>query len=137
MSMTRRQRQVADFLRDEVSEIIQRELKDPRLGFVSITRVEMSPDLRYATVYVSIFGIDEERRDALGALQGAAGFIRHILKPRMRIRHVPELTFRLDRSMEHAEQIARTLNAIRSEPADADADRDESPNTGEGLSGSS
>lgn len=110
---SRRQEQVAEFLRDEVSEIITREMKDPRLGFVSITRVELSPDLRYAKVFISVFGSEEEREATLRALSGAAGFVRYQLKPRMRIRHVPEISFQLDRSMEHAEEVARTLKKIR------------------------
>ncbi len=110
---SRRQEQVAEFLRDEVSEIITREMKDPRLGFVSITRVELSPDLRYAKVFISVFGSEEEREATLRALTGAAGFVRYQLKPRMRIRHIPEISFHLDRSMEHAEEVARTLNKIR------------------------
>lgn len=110
---TRRQAQLAEFLRDEISEIIQRELKDPRLGFVSITRVELSPDLRYARVFVSVLGSDEDRIETMRALEGAAGFIRHLLKPRMHVRHIPEISFREDRSMEHAEQVARTLRELR------------------------
>jgi ribosome-binding factor A len=110
---SRRQAQVAEFLRDEVSEIITREMKDPRLGFVSITRVELSPDLRYAKVFISVFGSEEEREATLRALTGAAGFVRYQLKPRMRIKHVPEISFHMDRSMEHAEEVARTLNKIR------------------------
>ncbi len=122
---SRRQQQVAEFLRDEISEIIHREMKDPRLGFASITRVEMSPDLRYARVYVSVLGPEEEAEETLRALTHAAGFIRHLLKPRMRIRHIPEISFRLDHSMAHAEQVARALNAIREQlhpPAEAAAE---------------
>ena len=130
---SRRQEQVAEFLRDEVSEIITREMKDPRLGFVSITRVELSPDLRYAKVFISVFGSEEEREATLRALTGEAGFVRYQLKPRIRIRHVPEISFQLDRSMEHAEEVARTLKKIRrqfqppagetsSEPLGEDAD---------------
>lgn len=120
---SRRQVQLADFLRDEISEILQREMKDPRLGLASITRVELSPDLRYAKVYVSVLGSEEEREETIAALTGAAGFVRHLLKPRMRVRHIPEIRFRLDRSMEHAEAIQRTLrelNVQRSAEADAD-----------------
>jgi ribosome-binding factor A len=108
-----RQQRVAEFLRDEISEIIRREMRDPRLGFVSITRVEVSPDLRYAKVYVSVYGSQEDQAAGIDALNGAAGFIRRTLKPRMRTRHIPELSFRLDRSMEHAEQVTRTLNLLR------------------------
>lgn len=112
---SRRRVQLADFLRDEISEILQREMKDPRLGLVSVTRVELSPDLRYAKVFVSVLGSEEERQETMKALSGAAGFVRYLLKPRMHVRHVPEVTFRLDRSMEHAEQIQRTLNELRAQ----------------------
>lgn len=112
---SRRQVQLAEFLRDEISEILQREMKDPRLGLVSITRVQMSPDLRYATVFVSVFGSEEERAATMTALTGAAGYVRYLLKPRMHVRHVPEVRFHLDRSMEHAEAIQRTLSELRAE----------------------
>ena len=72
---SRRRVQLADFLRDEISEILQREMKDPRLGLASITRVELSPDLRYAKVFVSVLGSEEEREDTTAALTGAAGFV--------------------------------------------------------------
>jgi ribosome-binding factor A len=128
---TRRQHQVGEFLREEISEMMQRELKDPRLGLASITRVEMSPDLRYARVFVSVLGSEDERRDTIQALSGASGFLRHLLKPRMRIRHVPEIQFVSDRSMEHAEQIARALNTLREEELDRqEQDQGESPAAG-------
>jgi ribosome-binding factor A len=107
--MGRRTRQVGEFLREELSDIIRRDVKDPRIGFMSVTRVEMSPDLRYARVYISVLGTEDERNETLTALRSAAGFIRHHLKPRLRMRQIPELEFRDDRSMEHAEQIARAL----------------------------
>lgn len=124
-----RQQRVAEFLRDEISDIIRREMRDPRLGFVSITRVEVSPDLRYAKVFASVYGSEEEQAATIDALNGATGFIRRLLKPRMRIRHIPELTFRLDRSMEYAEQVTRTLNELReqlhSEPETEQGDSNE------------
>lgn len=111
----RRSVQVADLIRDEVSEIMQREMDDPRLGMVSITRVEMSPDLRYARIFVSVYGPDEERKNALVALNNASGFIRRTLAPRLRMRTIPEVGFRLDESMEHAENIARILRQLEPE----------------------
>lgn len=112
---SRRQNQVAGFIRDEVSDILLHEMKDPRLGFASITEVEMSPDLRYARLYVSVFGPEEEKTATIEALSGASGYIRRLLAPRIHIRHIPELTFQIDRSMEHAEEINRTLNEIKEE----------------------
>ena len=117
--MTRRTRQVGVMLREELDDIIRREVKDPRIGFMSITNVDVPPDLRTARVYISVLGTDQERRDTLDALRSAAGFIRHHLKPRLRMRQIPDLEFRDDRSMEYAEQISATLRELKS----ADAER--------------
>ena len=110
--MSRRTLQVGELLREELTDIIRREVKDPRLGFWSITRVEVPPDLRSARVYVSVLGSDEERAGTLKALSSAAGFIRHHLKPRLRMRQIPDLEFRDDRSMEHADEIGRVLRGL-------------------------
>ncbi len=125
---TRRQQQVSEFLRAEISDIMRNELNDPRLGLVSVTRVEVSPDLRYARAFVSVLGSDEEFQDAVKALNGASGFIRHLLKPRMRTRHIPEISFNADHSMEHAASMARTLNQIHDSakpPVDNELSKDE------------
>lgn len=122
---SRRRQQVADLIRDEVSEILTYEMKDPRLGMVSITRVEMSPDLRYATIFASVYADEDAQQETLRALSGASGYIRRLLAPRMRIRHIPTLTFRLDSSMEHAEQITRTLNEIREQEGAAAPESDD------------
>ncbi|MEX1157456.1 MAG: 30S ribosome-binding factor RbfA [Thermomicrobiales bacterium] len=111
----RRREKVGDLLRDEVSQIIQREMSDPRLGFVSITRVEMSPDMKYARMFVSVMGSDDERASSLVALNNASGFIRRMLAPRLRMRTIPDVSFRLDRSMEHAENVARILRDLEPE----------------------
>ncbi|MGH2535689.1 MAG: 30S ribosome-binding factor RbfA [Thermomicrobiales bacterium] len=110
--MSRRTRQVGEFLREQLSDIIRTEVKDPRIGFFSVTHVEMTPDLRLARVYISVLGSEDERTATLTALRSAAGFIRHHLKPRLRMRQIPELEFRDDRSMEHAEQIAQALRNL-------------------------
>ena len=123
--MTRRTRQVGEFLREELTDIIRREVKDPRIGFMSVTRVDVTPDLRHAAVYISVLGTDDERKETLKALRSASGFIRHHLKPRLRMRQIPELEFRDDRSMEHAEQIARTLREISVVPGKAPGEAEE------------
>jgi ribosome-binding factor A len=105
-------------LREELSDIIRREVKDPRIGFMSITTVDVPPDLRTARVYVSVLGTDEEREKTLEALRSAAKYIRFHLKPRLRMRQIPELEFRDDRSMEYAQQIAATLREIKATDAD-------------------
>src|SRR6187551_3400902 len=111
--VSRRTRQVGEFLREELTDIIRREVKDPRIGFMSVTRVDVTPDLRHAAVYISVLGTDEEREETLKALRSASGFIRHHLKPRLRMRQIPELEFRDDRSMEHAQHISETLRELR------------------------
>jgi ribosome-binding factor A len=115
MMSGRRQERVGDLIRDEVSEIIRREMNDPRLGFVSITRVELSPDLRYARLFISVFADESERRQTLEVLNKASSFIRRTLAPRLRMRTIPELSFRLDHSMEHAENIARILRELETD----------------------
>jgi ribosome-binding factor A len=116
--VSRRTRQVGEFLKEELTDIIRREVKDPRIGFMSLTTVEMSPDLRSARIYVSVLGTDEERAATLAALRSASRFIRHHLKPRLRMRQIPELDFRDDRSMEHAAEISRAISQIHKESAE-------------------
>lgn len=112
-SVTRRTRQVAELLKEELDDIIRKEVKDPRIGFFSITRVDVPSDLRTARVYISVLGSDEERAGTLEALSSASMFIRHHLKPRLRMRQIPVLEFRDDRSMEYAQQISETLREVR------------------------
>lgn len=124
-------------LREELSDIIRREVKDPRIGFMSITSVEVPPDLRSARVFVSVLGTDQERLDTLEALTSAAMYIRRQLKPRLRMRQIPVLEFRDDRSMEHAQQITATLreiqaaDALRGPTIPDNAPPEESAGTGE------
>ncbi len=110
--MSRRTRQVGDLIREELDDIIRNEVKDPRIGFFTLTRVDMSPDLRTATAYVSVMGTDEERQANLDALESANGYIRRQLKPRLRMRTIPDIVFFDDRSMEYAQSIATALNSI-------------------------
>ena len=113
--MTRRTRQVGEMLREELTDIIRTDVKDPRVGFFTITRVDIGPDLRNATAMVSVLGTEQEREATLEALRSAAGYIRHQLKPRLRMRQVPEIAFADDRSMEHAQEIASALKALERE----------------------
>ncbi len=108
---------VNQLIKEEISYLLQRELKDPRLGFVTVTEVAISKDLRSGKVYVSVLGTDEQWRASLAALTSARGFIRSWLAPRLRLRAVPDLTFHADRSMAHAAHIQRVLERLReSEP---------------------
>jgi len=109
---TRRQRQVAELLHEEISLIIQRRVQDPRLGFVTVTGVEVSPDLRAASVYVSILGNDDEVKQALAGLENAVSFFRRELGPSLTLRYIPELNFRLDDSLERGLSIDRLLDSL-------------------------
>ena len=106
---SRRLEQVADLLRAELSDLLRRELQDPRVGFVTITGVEVSPDLRNARVHVSCYGDEQAQQESIRALRHAAGFLRRALNERVRLRTIPQLDFRLDRSMAEAEQVQRAL----------------------------
>lgn len=96
----------------EITLIIREELKDPRIGFVTITRIELSADLHSAKVYVSILGAPQEQEETLKVLMGAAGFIRSKLGERMRLRLLPEIIFKKDDSMEHADRVFRILKDL-------------------------
>lgn len=104
---------VADVIRTEISRLLQTEIKDPRVGFVSIVKVEVSSDLRYAKVYVSVLGDAAAKQESLAGLASAGGFIRSSLGGVLSLRHMPELRFVLDDSIEHGARIARLLEQSR------------------------
>lgn len=101
----------ASLIRDEISDIV-RELKDPRVKFVTVTGVEVSVDLRYAKVHVSVLGTISEREETLVGLSSATGFIRRALGARLSIRCVPELCFRYDDSLEHGVRMGGLLESL-------------------------
>ena len=112
MSKQRAQR-VGEEIKKEISEIIRMELKDPALGkMTSVTDAEISRDLGYARIYVSIYAPAEEQDKMLKVLEKASGFIRSELGKRIRLRHVPEIEFRLDRSMEYGAHIDGMLKKL-------------------------
>lgn len=102
-------------LRDEISVIIARELKDPHVGFATITQVQVSPDLRYARVFVSVFGPPEQQKETLAALRRAGGFIRRQISGRIKLRHSPELQFSLDESIEQGARMDELLAQVKEE----------------------
>ncbi len=123
---SRRQRQIAGLLHQEISLLIQRQVRDPRLGLVTVTDVEVTPDLRLAHIYVSVMGGDDEVKQALAGLKSAAGFFRHELGSALSLRFVPELSFRLDKSLEQGLHIDRLLDSLHTEaPAEASAGENE------------
>jgi ribosome-binding factor A len=110
--MTRRTERVSDLLRAELSDLILREIKDPRIRLVSLTGVEVTSDLRRAIVRVSALGDDTEREEAVEALRHARGFLRTELSRRLRTRVTPELIFELDRGAEHSQKISDLLESL-------------------------
>jgi ribosome-binding factor A len=126
---SRRQIQVADEIREIMSVLLQRELKDPRIGFVTITEVDVTSDFKYAKIFVSVMGSPEEKRDTMTALTSSRGFVRRELASRMTIRFVPEITFKLDQSIEHSDNINRLLNELRQ--ADEERARELAPASAE------
>ena len=108
MAKYRRDR-VQETMRNELSQIIKRDLKDPRLGFVTITDVELSNDMSHAKVFVSVYGSEEEKQSSMVALENAKGFIRSNLGQRVRLRIVPELVFKIDNSIERGTRILELI----------------------------
>lgn len=109
----RRLQRMAEEIKREISAILQEEIKDPRVSWASVTRVEVSNDLGHAVVYVSVLGDEAKQQEAMEALERAKGFVRGEVGNRIRLRHVPELAFRLDRSIEHGIKISSLLNELK------------------------
>ena len=103
---------VNQLIKEEISTLLQRELKDPRLGFVTVTEVEVSKDLRQAKVFVSVLGDEQQWKGSMAALDSARGFIKNWLRQHLDLRVTPDLEFRADRSMEHAARIQALLKDL-------------------------
>jgi ribosome-binding factor A len=113
----RRQARLADQVRDEAAEIIASELKDPRIGFVTVTRVELTRDLHEARIWVSALGSDQERQMTLEGLTSARGYLRHEISHRLRLRRSPEISIRLDRGAEDSEHMERLIEVVHQQEA--------------------
>lgn len=110
--MKLRVQRIALQLQREMSDILQHHLKDPRIGFVTVTDVDVTNDLAYAKIYVSVMGTEEQKQESMRGLERARGFIRSELGARMRLRVVPELQFRLDQSIDYSARIEHVLHEI-------------------------
>ncbi|RMG01776.1 MAG: 30S ribosome-binding factor RbfA [Nitrospirae bacterium] len=115
----KRSKRVGDQLRREVADIIMRRLKDPRIGFLTVTAVKVTDDLREARVYVTVLK-KEETQDVLDALNSARGFIRGEVKKRLRMKIIPEFSFYEDDSVAYGEKIDHLLKSIKSEKGGED-----------------
>ncbi len=103
-------RRVDEAVRAVLSEAIASELKDPRVGFVTVTGVKTSPDLRHARVYVSVLGNNEERTVSLTVLRGASGFLQRKVASELTLKHTPSLSFDYDTSIDHGMRITELLS---------------------------
>lgn len=116
-----RQEKVQQAIKKEVSHIIANELKDPRLGFVTITAVEVTADLRYAKIYFSVLGKDKEYARTREALQSAEGFIRKHLAETIQLKFAPEIVFKEDHSSEYSIRIQAVIDEIHKMDGKRDA----------------
>lgn len=112
---TVRQRRVADRIREELSELLLRDAKDPRLALVTITDVAIDRDLGYAEIYVNAMGDEGRQPEVMDALEHAKGYLRHQIGVRVRLRRTPELRFSWDPSLEHGERISQLLDMLKDE----------------------
>lgn len=112
---SRRPEQVGETLRQVVADALTRGLRDPRVGFVTVTRVEVSPDLSHARVYVAVPGDEAEQERSLEGLRSASGYLRSLAAKVLTTRSVPELHIELDRGLQHANRINELLDGLRRE----------------------
>ena len=111
--MAHRIQRVNNLIRREISELLQHQVKDPRLGaFIAVTEVSTSPDMKHAKVFISFIGNDEEKQKTLNALTAASGFLRKEMAVNLRLRSVPELSFYWDDSIERGDQLLRMIDQL-------------------------
>ncbi|MEW6356779.1 MAG: 30S ribosome-binding factor RbfA [Planctomycetota bacterium] len=119
MSSKRRQDRVAERIQQEASRIILQELKDPRMGFVTVTKAHISPDLQRARIYISVLGQDAEERKTMKALEHAKGYIQRTIAQRVGLRRAPIISLFIDDGMKKSARIEDLLRLIRDEDKDA------------------
>ncbi len=110
-----RAERVANEIKKEISLILSQEVSDPRLGFVTITRVEISPDLREAWVYFSVLADKKKQEDSLKVLKGASGYIRKLIGQRLKLRFSPEINFKFDKSIAYSIEIEERIRELKDE----------------------
>lgn len=117
MATSRRVSRVAELIKREVSQLVQRDIKDDRVGagMVSVTDVDVSGDLQHAKIYVSIYGSEQARAETMAGLKAATGFVRSELGHRVRLRRTPEVVFIEDRSLERGDRVLSLLNRLNND----------------------
>ncbi|CAM3919870.1 ribosome-binding factor A [Geobacillus stearothermophilus ATCC 7953] len=128
--MNIRATRVGEQMKKELSDIIGRKLKDPRIGFVTVTDVRVTGDLQQAKVYISVLGDDEQRENTLKALEKAKGFIRSEIGQRIRLRKTPEILFEIDETMEYGSRIERLIREISDGDSRRPEEAEDGPNNG-------
>lgn len=116
---TSRMRRVNEVMREVLGTAINSDLQDPRIGFVTVTAVDTSPDLRHAVVHVSVLGSEQEREDTMAALRSAHGVLQGAINSELRLKRTPALTFSYDDSAERADRITRMLHEAEETQEDA------------------
>jgi len=111
----KRSEKVADLIQKEISQMLVKSIKDPRIGFVTITKVTVSEDCRFARVYYSVAGTPEERERSMRGLDSAKGYVRKELGRRIRLRYTPEIMFQFDPSIEYAIHMEELIQSIHQE----------------------
>lgn len=111
--MSQRALRVAELIKQEVSQLLHRGLKDPRIGFVTVTDVEVTGDLRNAKIFVSVYGSEEQKQASMEGLRAATGFVRKEVGKYLRLRHTPEMAFYFDQSVEYGAKINTLLEDIK------------------------
>ncbi len=115
-----RSHRVGEQIQKEISELLVKGLKDPRIGFVTITGVEVTPDLHLARVYYTVFGEEEVRRETAAGLRSSIPYIRRELGKRLRMRYIPDLIFEYDSSVEYGNRIENLIKEIKTHDTDGD-----------------
>ena len=133
MATQQRVEKIREAIKQEASDII-RNMKDPRIGFVTVTDAEVSRDLRHVKIYVSVLGDEESKRSSLEGLERATGYIRTEIGQRVRLRYTPEIVFRWDGSLERGARIDQILQELKAEEKGSDTDakddgEDENPSS--------
>jgi ribosome-binding factor A len=122
--MSRRTERISHLIQREIGDVILKELTDVRIGFVTVSRVEVTTDLAYAKVHVSIMGSEKEKRDSLAGLAHSASYLRTHLAKVLKMRTVPRLQFVEDKNLDHGFRINEILNEIKTKPAPPGEDDD-------------
>lgn len=130
MTSPDRMHRVNELLLEEIAQLLQRGIKDPRIGFVSVIRVETTRDLKNARVYVSVYGEETDQTEALQGLSSAAGYIRHQLFRSLSLKTIPNLSFVLDDSIAHGVHIASVLKQLEQDGDEPEAEPDEETDEG-------